>query len=78
MWFKRLLDPRQILLLQEHHLDVVECKNSMVNFKFKRGIVLWNPGIHMETTHITTRGMAILVNASLTTLIKRQCVLVEG
>jgi hypothetical protein len=55
MWFKCLLNPPQILLLQKHHLDIVECKNFVVNLKFKGGTVLWNLGIHMETTHKTMK-----------------------
>jgi hypothetical protein len=78
MWLKHLLDPPQILLLQEHHLDVAKCRNFVVNLKFKEGTVLWNPSIRMETTCKTMKGMAILVNATLITLIKKQCVLVEG
>jgi hypothetical protein len=50
----------------------------MVNLKFKEGTMLWNPSIRMEATCRTMKGMAILVNATLTTLIKKQCVLVEG
>lgn len=78
MWLKCFPNPQQILFLQEHTFDTIECRNSMVNLKFKRGTVLWNPRICMEATHRTMKGMAILVNAGLTTLIKKQCVLVEG
>lgn len=70
--------PPQILLLQEHHLDTTLCRNSMANLEFKSGTALWNLGIRMEATPRTTVGTAILVNASLTTLIKEQCVSVEG
>lgn len=50
----------------------------MANLEFKSGTALWNLGIRMEATPRTTVGTAILVNASLTTLIKEQCVSVEG
>jgi hypothetical protein len=50
----------------------------VANLEFKGGAALWNLGIHMEAMPRTTIGTAILVDASLMTLIKVQSVLVEG
>ncbi len=70
--------PPQILLSEEHHLDATKCRNSVANLEFKGGTTLWNLGIHMEATPRTTVGTTIPVDASLMTVIKEQCVLVEG
>ncbi len=77
-WMASLVDPPQILLIQEHHL----CKEGIQKFGKKvelwNGTALWNEGIPMGRSQRTSAGTAILVDRATTPYIKDHGTLVEG
>jgi hypothetical protein len=77
-WVASLQTPPQILLLQEHHLDVADTTNSMKGIKFWKGRAFWNPGIPMGCLQRKNTSTSILVDMTITPLVKVNGILLEG
>jgi exonuclease III len=77
-WMASLVDPPQILLLQEHHL----CKEGVQRFGKKmelwNGIAHWNEGIPMGRSQRISVGTTILVDRATSPYIRDHGILVDG
>jgi exonuclease III len=72
-----LQNPPQILLLQEHHLDMLGESNATKGLEFWQGKAFWNPGIPMGISQHTSTGPAILVDRATAPLIMDNGILTE-
>ncbi len=76
-WMASLVDPPQILLLQEHHL----CKEGVQRFgkmELWNGIAHWNEGIPMGRSQRISVGTTILVDRATSPYIRDHGILVNG
>lgn len=77
-WMASLAAPPQILLIQEHHLNKEGVQSSGKKMEFRNGTALWNEGILMGMSQITSAGTAIFVDRVTSSFVKDHGILTVG